>query len=180
MTKLPELKRYVGQAVFYVGLMVFIGYFSDVPSYERMPADQAELKLIVRHSGQLLGECHVPDADAQAKLPRNMRAPMVCPRERSPVHVMLRLNGEAIFDEKIEAAGFHDDGVSAAYRRFQVPAGLIRLQASVNDKIGDTQATYEYDEQVNLLAAESVALEFSSGFVLYQEKSSHAGNKNIR
>jgi hypothetical protein len=156
--------------------MVFIGYFADVPSFQRMPPDQAELKLIVRHSGQLLGECHAPDAAQQAKLPRNMRAPMVCPRERSPVQVKLSLNSELIFEEKIKATGFHEDGISAAYRRFQVPAGPMRVQVTVNDKSGDTQATYEYDEQLSLLPAESVALEFSGGFVLHQEDSKHVGD----
>ncbi len=176
MIKPPGVPQYLGQAVFYIGLMVFIGYFADVPAYRYMADDQAELKLIVRHSGQLLGECHVPDAAEQAKLPRNMRAPMICPRERSPVQVTLSLNGEQVFDQKIAPVGFHADGISAAYQRFQVPAGQIRIQATVNDKAGDTAATYAYDEQVRLFPAESVALEFYSGFVLHQEIHNHGRN----
>ena len=166
-------RQILGQCVFYLGLIVFIGYLADVPSYQYLPPDRAEVKLIVRHSGQLLGECREPNEEEQAKLPRNMRAPIICPRERSPVAVKLILNGEPLFDQQILASGLHNDGISATYRRFTVPAGTSRLQLIVNDKSGEAKSTYHYDEELDLAPAESVALVFNHGFKLYKEGSQH-------
>jgi hypothetical protein len=162
-------RQILGQCVFYLGLIFFIGYLADVPSYQYLPPDQAEVKLIVRHSGQLLGECREPNEEEQAKLPANMRAPIICPRERSPVAVKLILNGQSLFDEEILGAGLHNDGISATYQRFAVPAGTSRLQLTVNDNSGEAQSTYQYDEELNLAPAESVALVFNHGFTLYKE-----------
>ena len=39
----------------------------------------------LEYSGKPVGDCRPLSAEESAKLPPNMRAPMICPRERSPV-----------------------------------------------------------------------------------------------
>ena len=51
-----------------------------------------------------------------------MRAPMACPRERSPVTVQIELDGKPLHKSVI-ALGLSKDGTSTTYQRFEVPAG---------------------------------------------------------
>lgn len=172
MAKKISIKMILGQMLFYLGLMIFIGYLSEVPEFEYLPDTHGELKLIIRHSGKLIGECIKPDPEAQKKLPRNMRAPMICPRERSPVTVRLSLDDKLVLDRTVLPAGLHNDGISADYRNFRVEAGTVRVTLVVNDSQGDPNSTYTYEREIIINPSESVALEFNNGFTLYKGNSS--------
>ncbi|MDK1024393.1 MAG: hypothetical protein QGD92_09205 [Gammaproteobacteria bacterium] len=172
MAKKISIKMILGQMLFYLGLMIFIGYFAEVPEFEYLPDTHGELKLIIRHSGKLIGECTRPDPEAQQKLPRNMRVPMICPRERSPVTVRLSLDDRLVLDKSVLPAGLHNDGISAEYRNFRVEAGKVRITLVVNDSQGDQNSTYTYEREITINPSESVALEFNNGFTLYQGKNS--------
>ena len=58
--------------------------------------DQALLKLSFTHAGQLVQECRRRTPEELAKLPPNMRAPLDCARERSPVTCELALDGQLL------------------------------------------------------------------------------------
>jgi hypothetical protein len=131
-----NLRMLLGQVLFYSLLMAFIGYLADSPDFEYTPETHGDLKLIVRHSGELLGECVKPDPEEQKKLPPNMRAPMICPRERSPVSVRMSLDDRLVLDKILMPAGLHNDGISAEYRNFPVQAGRVRVQLVINDNQG--------------------------------------------
>ena len=60
-----------------------IGHFSNQPPYQHLPDEQAVLKLSLRHAGQIVGECRARSPDELAGMPESMRAPLICPRERS-------------------------------------------------------------------------------------------------
>jgi hypothetical protein len=178
MTEKISTKMFFGQMMFYLGLMAFIGYLAEVPEFEYTPQDHGDLKLIIRHSGKLIGECIKPDPEVQKKLPLNMRAPMICPRERSPVSVRLSLDDTLVLDKMVLPAGLHNDGISAEYRNFPVQAGRVRVTLVVNDSQGDQDSTHTYDQEISVGAGESVALEFSNGFTLYQKGSNLADTDN--
>ena len=78
MEEKVNVKMLIGQLFFYICLMVFIGYFADSPEFDYRPQTHGDLKLIVRHSGKLIGECVEPDPEEQKNLPLNMRVPMIC------------------------------------------------------------------------------------------------------
>jgi hypothetical protein len=54
-------------------------------AYRHLASDQALIKLSFTRVGKPVGDCRKLSAEELAKLPPNMRAPTVCPRERSPV-----------------------------------------------------------------------------------------------
>jgi len=136
-----NLKMILGQSLFYIVLITFIGYFAESPSFEKTAATMGEFKLIIRHSGKLLGECRKPDPAVQKKLPRNMRIPMICPRERSPVSVRLSLGDRVVMSEMVLPVDYHNDGVSALYRNFQFESGKVHVKLVINDSEGDERST---------------------------------------
>ena len=81
----------------------FIGCLLLHPRYRHLAHDQALLKLSFTHAGQLVHECRRRTPEELAKLPPNMRAPLDCPRERSPVTVELALDGQLLAQREIAA-----------------------------------------------------------------------------
>ena len=156
-----------GQFAVYLLLFAFVGYLADQPSYRYLEEGQAEIKLAVRHTGQLLGECRELGAEEMSRLAPNMRAPLVCPRERSPVRVELALDEKVMYLNSIAPAGLHNDGISAAYATFMVPEGPVTLRLSIDDDANSAGFTHELQRDIVLRAGQSFVIEFSNGFNLH-------------
>lgn len=154
-------RRIVGQVVV-VGLFAAtLGYFSNRPTYRHIGVDQAVVKLSLRHAGQLVGECRERSAEELAGMPANMRAPLVCPRERSPLHVELLLNDELVLSEILPARGIHKDGRASMYRRLVVPAGEMNVGVRLKDRIDTDEFQYADDRTVHLLPTENLVIDFN-------------------
>lgn len=132
---LTNILRYCGQAVCYGLFVAAIGYFSTAPAYVHFPPDQALIKASFSHAGQPREECHVRTAEELASLPPNMRVPMQCGRERSPVTFELELDGSPIYRAELPPRVLARDGASTVYQRFPVPAGRHHLRARLNDDV---------------------------------------------
>jgi hypothetical protein len=161
--------KYLGQGVFYVAIAVLIGYFANAPSYSRVPADHALIKLSFAHGAVRKGECRRLTPEELAKLAPNMRKPLVCPRERLPVVVELDLNGETVYSDVLPPTGLSGDGPSRTYRRFVVPAGSHRLVARLRDTARTEGFDYVKEAKVDLAEGQSLAIDFyavSGGFKL--------------
>lgn len=123
----------LGQVLLYALFAVVIGVFSRWPSYRPLAPDQAMIKLSFSHHGKPVSECRQASAAELAKLPPNMRAPVRCPRERSPVTVELDVDGVASYRHVAMPSGLSSDGASAVYHRLQLPAGSHRIAVRLND-----------------------------------------------
>ena len=111
---------WAAQVVLY-GLFAFvIGVFSHWPPYRHLAADAALIKLSLVHAGKPVGDCRRLGAEELAKLPPNMRAPMQCPRERSPVTVELDVDGAPAARVAAQPSGLSRDGA----RRLESAAGV--------------------------------------------------------
>ncbi len=130
---LKNIFRYFAQAVFYGLFVAVIGYFSSAPAYVHFPADMALIKASFSHAGQPKEECRVRTAEELAQLPPNMRVPMLCGRERSPVTFELELDGKPVYRAELPPSGLSRDGVSTVYQRFPVAAGRHHLRARLRD-----------------------------------------------
>src|SRR5512141_2168362 len=124
---------WIGQALLYGLFALVIGYFSNSPPYRHLPADLALIKLSFSHEGKLISACRQRTAEELAKLAPNMRAPMVCPRGRSPVTVEIDLDGTPAYRHVAMPSGLSKDGASTVYHRFPVHAGEHRLAHRLND-----------------------------------------------
>ena len=163
-----KIMQYSGQAVFYGLFVAVIGYFSTAPAYVHFPPDQALIKVSFSHAGQPLEECRVRTAEELEKLPPNMRVPMQCGRERSPVVFELELDGKPVCRAELPPAGLSRDGVSTVYQRFPVPAGRHHLRARLKDSVRVPDFNYVKEADVELAPAQVFVVEFSArtgGFI---------------
>ena len=96
---------WMGQAVLYAALAAVILVFTRWPSYQNLPADSALIKLSISHQGKVLGDCVELTPEELAKLPPNMRAPVSCPRERSPLTVEIDVDGVLAYRQVAQPSG---------------------------------------------------------------------------
>lgn len=165
---LKRIMQYSGQAMFYGLFVGVIGYFSSAPAYVHFPANMALIKASFSHAGQPKEECHVRTADELASLPPNMRVPVQCGRERSPVLFDLQLDGKEVYRAELPPSGLSRDGVSTVYQRFPVPAGRHHLRARLKDSVRVPDFNYVKEADIELAPAQVFVVEFSSrngGFI---------------
>ncbi len=152
----------IGQTLFYGFFALIIGYFSTQPSYRHFAPDRALIKLSFSHQAQLVAECHKRTPEELAKLPPNMRAPMQCDRERSPVKVQVALDGAPLYDGVARPSGLSRDGASTLYKRFEIPAGEHKLAVKMNDNVRLADFNYVKEEKVTLKPAQILVIDFSA------------------
>ncbi len=152
---------WIGQALLYGLFALIIGYFSSSPPYRHLPADQALIKLSFSHEGTLVSECRPRTAEELAKLAPNMRAPMDCPRGRSPVTVEIDLDGVPAYRHVAAPSGLSKDGASTVYHRIPVPSGEHRLAIRLNDDARAAGFNYRREETVNLKPGRVLVIDFN-------------------
>ncbi|HNU12412.1 MAG TPA: hypothetical protein PKJ45_13790 [Rubrivivax sp.] len=162
--------RWAGQLVLYGLFAVFVGTFSQWPLYHPMGPDQAQIKVSISRVGQPVGECRKRTPEELAKLPPNMRAPMECPRERSPLTVEVDLNDQNILKRVVAPTGLSKDGASSIYERVIVPAGEQKLAVRLNDDIRPGATAHEREATVKLAPGQVLVIDFDAtqGGIIFQ------------
>ncbi len=152
--------QYTAQALVYAGFAWFIGYFSNIPQYTRIPEDLALVKFSFAHGAKPKGECHTLTREELLALAPNMRKPRSCPRERLPVKVELKMDGETLLKETLIPTGLHGDGPSVIYKRLVIQPGEHQFHITLNDT--DREEGYDYISQKTLTIApgQSLAIDF--------------------
>jgi hypothetical protein len=160
--KTAKPMAWVGQALLYGVFALVVGVFSRWPQYRHLEADQALIKLSFSHHGKPVADCRALSDAELAKLPPNMRAPIKCPRERSPVTVELDLNGAPVLRQVAMPSGLSHDGASAVYRRLQVAAGEQRISVRLQDDARRPGFAYQRDAVVVLKPAQILVIDFDA------------------
>ena len=150
------------QAVNYTAFMAMVWYFSFSPPYRQLAENNAVLTLAFGHAAKRVSECNILSQEELLKLAPNMRKPMDCPRERSPVSIELRLDGEIAVQDVIEAPGLYQDQSIDVYRNIKVPHGEHRLAVWMNDDVNVDGPTYHFEQTVNLRPAQRLVLTFDA------------------
>lgn len=159
---MPSILRYPLQALNYSIFMLLVWYFSAAPPYAQLTPDQAVVTLAFAHAGQRREDCRELSREELEQLPPNMRAPLDCPRERSPVTVELLLDGKPLLEEVARPPGLYSDLGVDIYRRAKVPAGEHRLTVHMNDNVRVTGPTHVHEETVILEPAQMLVVNFNS------------------
>ena len=157
-----EVLRYPLQALNYAVFMLLVWYFSAAPPYTQLEPDQAVITVAFAHAGERIEECRQLSQEELAKLPPNMRAPMDCPRERSPVTVQLLLDGKLLIEEVANAPGLYNDLGVDVYRTAKVPVGEHTLAIQMNDNARVEGPTFTHEETVSLDPAQLLVIDFNS------------------
>lgn len=153
---------WLGQALLYGLFALVIGIFSRWPLYQALPPDQALVKVSFIHHGQRVAECRPFTAAELAKLPPNMRAPMKCERERSPVTVEVDLDGTTVYRHVAAPSGLSRDGASTVYQRIPVSAGQHRIAVRLKDSASARAFTYTRDTTLTLKPAQVLVIDFDA------------------
>ncbi|OOG25162.1 hypothetical protein B1C78_07020 [Thioalkalivibrio denitrificans] len=152
--------KFAGQVVAYAVFMALIGYLSTSPAYTHLADDKAMIKLSFAHYGKTVGECRERTPEELARLPPNMRTPMDCPRERSPITIELDLNGEPVFATVLRPSGLSRDGMAYIYEGFEVPAGRHELEVRMRDDVTTEGFDHVKTVQVELEPAHLLVIDF--------------------
>lgn len=155
-------RAWFAQALLYALFALVIGVFSHWPSYRHLAPDTALIKLSLVHAGKPIGECRERSTEELAALPPNMRAPTVCPRERSPVTVELDIDEAAAVRLEARPAGLRRDGASAVYRRLTVPAGERLIAVRLHDDVRHDGFTHSLQRRVVLSPAQVLVIDFDA------------------
>ncbi len=154
---------WIGQALLYGLFALLIGVFSSWPPYRHLPPDQALIKLSFSHQGKPVSDCRNATPEELAKLPPNMRAPRICPRERSPIAVEFDLDGIAALRHVAMPSGLSRDGASTLYHRMQVAAGTHRLVVRLKDDVRSSGFDFVREATVTLKPAQILVIDFDPG-----------------
>jgi hypothetical protein len=157
-----RLMPWLGQALLYGAFALFIGVFSSWPNYRALPANQALVKVSFIHHGQRVADCRPFTPEELAKLAPNMRTPMKCERERSPVTIELDLDGATVYRQVAAPSGLSRDGASSVYHRIAVPAGEHRISVRLKDSASARAFTHTREATLTLKPAQVLVIDFDA------------------
>jgi ferredoxin/coenzyme F420-reducing hydrogenase delta subunit len=165
---LPAPARYAGQAAAYAAIAATIGVFATRPEFTYLDRGDALLKLSFSHAGQPLKPCRRYTHEELTQTRFSERRATSCERGRWPVYVELDLDGKPIYRGTHEPFGLWDDGPSAVYARFKVPAGQHRLDARLRDDGAKSGFDYVAAQTIELAPGQNFVVDFrgaEGGFV---------------
>jgi hypothetical protein len=151
---------WLGQAALYGLFALAIGVFSGWPSYRHLAPERALIKVSFSHQGKPVSDCRLATPEELAKLPPNMRAPRICPRERSPITVEVDLDGARALRHVSQPSGLSRDGAATFYRRVELPAGPHRLTVRINDDARQAGFPFVREANVSLAPAQVLVIDF--------------------
>lgn len=158
----PGPLSWAGQALLYGAFALAIGVFSRWPAYHPIEPGQALIKLSFTRVGKPVGDCRKPSAEEQAKLPPNMRAPEICPRERSPITVQVDIDGRRALERVAAPTGLAKDGAAAVYERLTVPAGERLIAVRLSDDVRARATPYLREARVQLAPRQVLVIDFDA------------------
>ncbi len=152
--------KLIGEIIAYTVFAAGIGLLSVWPRYELMTGGDAVISIAFVHASQRVGECRKLSQDELNKLPPNMRKPSVCPRERHPVRLELRLDGKVLYRDLLLPSGLWSDGKSNIYKRIVVSAGSHEVFVGMNDIGGLEEFNYETSGAFDLAPGQNLVIRF--------------------
>ena len=164
--------RYVLQAINYSVFMAIIWYFATAPSVRLIGDNEAKITIAFAHAGQLREACRRLSQEELNELPPNMRKIDDCPRERSPVTIEARLDGEPLYSSVLQPPGLFGDGGVDVFYSGKIPAGDHHLSLKMNDSVRIEGFNHSFEQQVSVDPAQILLVGFEprNGFVIKAAK----------
>ena len=163
------MSRFIGQFVTYAAFAAGIGLFSVWPEYQMLQENDALVSVTFSHAAKRVGECRQLTQEELNELPPNMRRPNSCPRERHPMYIELRTDGEVILATTLLPSGLWSDGKANVYSRTTVSAGTHQLFVGMNDSGSTDSFDYEHSAEVEIFSGQNLVVDFdglSNTFVI--------------
>lgn len=116
----------LGVIVAVVGTAAMVA-LSQAP-YQANPDADGILRLSWRYQAPEAIDCRRPTAEELAALPTHMRNPDACVSTPVPYGLTLTIDGVAVLDETLHAAGARQDRPVFVFRELSLPAGEHELE----------------------------------------------------
>lgn len=160
--------RYLLQVFNYTLFMAIIWYFATAPSFTVLDENQAVITMAFSHAGKLRKACRRLSQEELNELAPNMRKLEDCPRERSPVVIEMKLDGEVLYSETLQPPGLFGDGGVDVYFSQKIPAGEHQFEIKMNDSVRDDRFSQILEQTVRIEASRILLVEFESdeGFII--------------
>jgi hypothetical protein len=165
------IRKIVGQGLFYLCAALTLGFLSASPTYTHMGEDKAMIKVSFSHGADRKIPCVKRTREELMALPPNMRRPMRCTRERMPVYVEVKVDGDMVIAESLPPMGLAKDGRSRIYSTFIVSPGEHRVEIGIRDSRREEGFDYELTKIVRLSPRQNLVVDFHGdrGIVLKNE-----------
>ena len=152
--------RFLLQAINYTVFMAIIWYFSTAPAVRLIGENDSLITIAFAHAGELREPCYKLSQAELMKLAPNMRKPEDCPRERSPITVEARLDGELIYQKTMQPPGLFKDGSVDIYFSKKIPAGEHRFEIKMDDSVRKPGFDYALEQEIEVSPAQILLIEF--------------------
>jgi len=166
MTNHPRV-RYLFQAVNLLVFMMIIAFFASGLTVRQLEAGTAVVTLAFGHAGNPIHACHKRSEEELNALAPTMRAPLICPRERSVIEVELYMDDKLIHAVTAPPPGlFSDQGVDV-YEKIVVPIGQHTFRVQMKDNVLEEGYTHSGNYTADLKAAQLLFIGFrqQNGFI---------------
>ncbi len=160
--------RYLLQTFNYTLFMSMIWYFATAPSFRVLDDNQAVITMAFSHAGELREACRRLSQEELNKLAPNMRKIEDCPRERSPITIEMKLDGELLYDETLQPPGLFGDGGIDVYFNRKIPAGEHQFEIKMDDSVRKEGFNHHFEQTVFIEPLHILLVEFDSdeGFLV--------------
>jgi len=157
---MPEPRILLGQIVAFSLFALFLGYFSNSPSYTYHDPEKALIMVSFSHASEHKEKCRRFTPEEIAALPPNMRRPMDCKRERVPVYVEVIMDGNILLNKSYNPTGLAKDGSASIYESIPVIPGQHQFIAKLRDSNREDGFDYESDITVDLDPKQLFVIDF--------------------
>ncbi len=82
-----------------------------------------------------------------------------CPRERVPLYVELKIDGETVLDKRYSPSGLFHDGPAYVYEKLTVPEGTHEIQLRMRDSRREVY-NYTFTREMEFEPAEAAVIDF--------------------
>ncbi len=159
---MSKASQIIGQMIFYGVFIAVVGYFSNSPTYTLIEPKTALIIVSLAHTSEPKGKCVKQTPEELAKLPPQLRLPVVCPRERSPIVLELEMDGAQVHSETIVPSGIHRDAAGYTYQKIKVPSGKHHIRVKMRDNIETDGFNHVAERHVDLAPTEILVVDFDS------------------
>ncbi len=159
---MKNLWRYLGQGLVYFLFIAFIGYFSSMPTFTNVPADQALIKLTFTHASKRVKPFNdTRTKEDIAKLSPQLRYQKHS-RKRFPLQIEFAMDGRIVYQAEIMPRGLSHDLPSPVYQRFTVPAGKHHFRVRMGDDGQPKKFNYTAEKTIELAPLQTLIIDFDN------------------
>ena len=140
-------------------LLLIIGIsILPVRGADARPPAQAQIRLGIRHSGEMIASAAELPAEIAAKIPENVDPATVLGGERFPVHIRMLVDGEAVLEQAYQPRGLRSEGASEGLETWWLAPGMYDIDILLMDDGVNWRSVFA--EAVKIASGESLVLFF--------------------